>query len=133
MTNDARGPATKPGDRRRAREHLGRRAEARAAFALRLKGYRVLDRRVRTPSGEIDLIVCRGAVVAFVEVKARQTRAQAAESISLTQRRRIVRAAAHYISANPRLAPLTQRFDAVLVEPRKWPHHIINAWSESGD
>lgn len=120
-------------DARRAREHLGRRAETRAAIALRLKGYRVLDSRVRTPAGEIDLVMRRGAVVAFVEVKARQTQAQAAEAISVTQRRRIVRAAAHYIAANPRLGALTLRFDAVLIEPRKWPHHIINAWSESGD
>ena len=130
MTNEARGQGR---DTRRAREHLGRRAESRAAVALRLKGYRILDRRVRTPAGEIDLVVRRGAVVAFVEVKARQTRARAAESISPVQRRRIVRAAAHFLAANPGLAALTQRFDAVLVEPRKWPHHIINAWTESGD
>jgi putative endonuclease len=133
MTNEARGNPGKGGDMRRAREHLGRRAETRAAIALRLKGYRILDRRVRTPAGEIDLVVRRGAVVAFVEVKARRTRAHAVESISRTQRRRIVRAAAHYVAANPRLAGLTQRFDAVLVEPRKWPHHLINAWTESGD
>ena len=100
---------------------------------LRLTAYRILDRRVRTPAGPIAIVVRRGAVVAFVEVKARQTRARAAGSISRTQRRRIVRAAAHYVAANPRLAVLTQRFDAVLVEPRKWPHHIINAWTESGD
>lgn len=122
-----------PRDDHRARERLGRRAERRAALALQLKGYRILDRRIRTPAGEIDLVVRRGVVVAFVEVKARQTRARAAESISPSQRRRIVRAAAHYIAANPGLAPLTQRFDAVLVEPRKWPHHVISAWTESGD
>jgi len=127
MTNEARGNPGKGGDTRRAREHLGRRAETCAAIV------RILDRRVRTPVGEIDIVVRRGAVVAFVEVKARQTRARAVESISRTQRRRIVRAAAHYIAANPRLAVLTQRFDAVLVEPRKWPHHITNAWTESGD
>ncbi|MFT5487861.1 MAG: putative endonuclease [Paracoccaceae bacterium] len=130
MTREGRGDERAA---RRAREHLGRRAETRAAIALRLKGYRLLDRRIRTPAGEIDLVMRKGAVVVFVEVKARQSRAQAAEAISLTQRRRIVRAAAHYIAANPRLGALTQRFDAVLVEPRKWPHHVINAWSESGD
>lgn len=122
-----------PRDRRRANERLGRMAESRAALALRLKGYRVLDRRVRTPAGEVDLVIRRGGVVAFVEVKARHTRSLAAESISPSQRRRIIRAAAHYISAHPQLASLTQRFDAVLIEPRKWPHHIINAWTESGD
>jgi len=58
-------------DDRRRREGWGRKAESLAAFALRLKGYRVLARRLRTPAGEIDLIVRRGATIAFVEVKAR--------------------------------------------------------------
>ena len=133
MTNETRRNPGRGGDTRRAREHLRRQAETRAAIVLRLTGYRILDRRVRTPAGAIDIVVRRGAVVAFVEVKARQTRARAAESISRTQRRRIARAATHYVAANPRLSVLTQRFDAVLVEPRKWPHHLINAWTESGD
>lgn len=120
-------------DERRAREKRGRSAETFAALALRLKGYRIAARRVRTPAGEIDLVVRRGSVVAFVEVKARPTLARAAESVSTAQRRRIVRAAAHYIAANPALAGQIQRFDAVLVAPRKWPHHVINAWRESGD
>lgn len=130
MTDETPNPGS---EARRAREYLGRQAETRAAIALRLKGYRVLGRRVRTPAGEIDLVVRKRAVVAFVEVKARRTRARAAEAILPAQRRRIVRAAAYYVAANPGLASLTQRFDAILVEPRKWPHHIINAWTESGD
>ena len=133
MTNETCGNPGRGGDTRRAREHLCRQAENRAAIVLRLTGYRILDRQVRVPAGAIDIVVRRGAVVAFVEVKARQTWARTAGSISRTQRRRIVRAAAHYVAANPRLVVLTQRFDAVLVEPRKWPHHIINAWIESGD
>lgn len=122
----------KPNERQR-RERRGRAAEARAAWALRLKGYRIEARRVRTPAGEIDMVARRGDVVAFVEVKARQTLAQAAASVSPGQRRRIVRAARHYIAAHPDLAGLIHRFDTVLVGPRKWPHHIINAWRESGD
>ena len=118
---------------RRQREKRGLAAERRAAWALRLKGYRIVARRVRTTAGEIDLVACRGGEVAFVVVKARATYAQAASSVSPGQRRRIVRAAAHYISANPHFAALTQRFDAMLVVPRKWPHHIISAWRKSGD
>lgn len=118
---------------RSRREKQGRTAETRAAWALRLKGYRIDARRVRTPVGEIDLVARRGDVVAFVEVKARRSLAQAADSLSAGQRRRIVRAAGHYIAAHPELAGLTQRFDAVFVVPRKWPHHIISAWRESGD
>lgn len=121
------------GNDRRRRERRGRAAETLAAWALRLKGYRIAARRVRTPAGEIDMVARRGGVVAFVEVKARQSLALAADAVTPGQRRRIVRAAAHYVAAHPHLAPLTQRFDAVLVVPRKWPHHVINAWRESGD
>jgi putative endonuclease len=115
MINEIQGNR---GDTRRDRERHGRRAETRAAIALRLKGYRVLDRRVRTSAGEVDLVVRRGCVVASVEVKAKKD-ARARCRVSPTQRRPIVRAAADYIAAFPRLAVLTQRFDAVLVEPRR--------------
>ena len=118
---------------RRQREKRGRAAETRAAWALRLKGYRIAGRRVRTPAGEIDMVAKRGDVVAFVEVKARASLEQAAASVSAGQRRRIVRAAAHYVAANPGLAGMTHRFDAVFVVPRKWPYHVINAWPESPD
>ena len=71
--------------------------------------------------------------LAFVEVKARPAFAAAAEAISHRQKQRIARAAAHYLAANPRFAGLTHRFDVVLVAPRRWPRHIIDAWRESGD
>ncbi len=45
----------------------GRRAELLAAWWLRLKGYRILARDLRTPVGEIDLIARRGRVLALVE------------------------------------------------------------------
>ena len=122
----------KPNERQR-RERRGRAAETRAAWALRLKGYRIEASRVRTPAGEIDIVARRGNMVAFVEVKARRTLAQAADAVPPGQRRRIVRAAHHYIAAHPQLAGLTHRFDTVLVVPRKWPHHVISAWRESGD
>ena len=54
---------------RAQREAKGRRGETLAAWYLRFKGWRILARRVKTPRGEIDLIVRRGSVVAFVEVK----------------------------------------------------------------
>ena len=53
---------------RRAAETRGRDGERRAAWWLWLKGWKLLDRRVRTPAGEVDLVVRRGNLVAFVEV-----------------------------------------------------------------
>lgn len=132
------GPAADPaaGDRlreRRGRERRGRTAERIAAALLRLKGYRILATRVRTPAGEIDLVARRGDVVVFVEVKTRASRDAAAGSVSRRQRQRIVRAAAHFAAARPALAAVTQRFDAILLAPRRLPRHIISAWNESAD
>jgi putative endonuclease len=63
--------------KRQSAERGGRRAESLAAWWLRLKGWRILARRVRTPVGEIDLVARRGRTIAFVEVKARATAVQA--------------------------------------------------------
>src|SRR3546814_5119133 len=50
-------------------------AETLCAFWLRIRGWRILARRVRTRMGEVDLIARRGKMVAFIEVKARTSAA----------------------------------------------------------
>ncbi len=118
-------------DRRAAQIH-GLRAERWAVWRLRLAGYRVLARNFRVPSGEIDLIVRRGNVVAFVEVKARATYDVAAESILPHQQLRIRNAALAFLARRPELAELSMRFDVVLVTPRRLPRHVRDAWRDSG-
>lgn len=118
-------------DRRRA-EQGGRAAERWASLYLQLKLYRILAHRFRTQAGEIDLIVKRGSTVAFVEVKRRATRAQAAEAISPAGRRRIQRAAALFMAKNPHLSGCTLRLDAVFIIPKRWPLHVEGAWDETG-
>jgi putative endonuclease len=117
---------------RRAAERLGRRAEIVAAWVLRLKGYRVLARRYRTPVGEIDLVVRRGGVVAFVEVKARGTLAEAAEAVGAHGRARIARAAALWLAAHPQAAGLTLRFDVVVAAPGTLPRHLPGVFDADG-
>lgn len=125
------GRSAKPANAKKLDERAGRAAETAAAMLLRLKGYRVLARRFQGRRGEVDLIVRRGSILAFVEVKRRPNVETAAESISPRQRSRIAAAAEEFVAVHPRLAPLGIRFDAVLVTPGKLPRHLIDAWRPS--
>ena len=115
-------------DRRAAYRH-GHLAEAAAAALLMAKGFRLLARRYRTPLGEIDLIVKRGGLVAFVEVKARVTRREGLESVGRMSERRIIGAADLW------LAGLDLRYDIVVVTPWRPPLHLPDAfrpgWGET--
>ncbi|MGM0562360.1 MAG: YraN family protein [Pseudomonadota bacterium] len=106
----------------------GRRAETLASFWLRMKGYRVLAQGLRTPVGEIDLVVSRGAILAFVEVKHRATHEQALLAITERQRHRIERAASYYLSRRPELAERQLRFDGLLLVPGRLPRHLPDLW-----
>ncbi|MEO3427801.1 YraN family protein [Pelagibius sp. CAU 1746] len=106
----------------------GRRAELIAAWWLRLQGYRILERGFRVPVGEIDLIARRGRTLAIVEVKRRAKLVEAGEAIRRRQQRRVVHAAQAYLQRRPELARLELRFDALLLVPRRLPHHIKDAW-----
>ena len=113
--------------KRQAAERRGRTAETIAAWWLRLHGWRIVARRVKTPLGEVDLIARRGRTVAFVEVKARAS--LAALDLAL-DRRRLARVA----SAAQLLAPRFVRpgddirIDALFVVPRHLPRHLPNVW-----
>jgi putative endonuclease len=119
-------------DRRREAWHRGHGAEQMAALWLRLKGYRILAKRFRTPVGEIDLIARRGRILAVVEVKSRRTLAAATEALRLRQRARIGRAVQAYLQLHPNLADLCIRFDVMLLSTGRPPHHITNAWRVDG-
>ena len=118
------------GDRRRAAERRGKTAERWCLWHLRLKGYRILARRYKTPLGEVDLIARRGRVLAAIEVKARPDFDRANEAITRRQQQRIARALVHFLAGHPDLVSLTARFDVMLVAPGHWPRHLIDAWQE---
>lgn len=104
-------------------------AEAIAKLYLRLKGYRVLEERFKTPWGEIDLIIKRGRRLAFVEVKLRGSIDCAAESIHVKNQARVRRAAELYLQKYPEYTKGEIGFDAVIMAPGAWPQHLCNAWS----
>lgn len=98
-----------------------------AAWFLRAKGWAILAQRVRTPVGEIDLVVRRGKVLAFVEVKARATREAAEQSLD---QRRLQRVAAAAELLVPRFIGQadTVRIDVIHIVPGRLPHHLVDVW-----
>lgn len=122
-----RSTDARPTDARRVAEERGRRGERLAAWWLRLKGWTILDHRVRTPAGEVDLVAKRGALIAFVEVKTRRTAAELDHAID---QRRLARVAAAAELLMPRYATDGEdiRVDVILLAPATRPRHIENAW-----
>jgi putative endonuclease len=117
------------GDRQIA-ERRGHNSERLAALWLRLKGYRILARRLKTRAGEIDLVAAAPfGPVCFIEVKARGAgRGVAAESVGPGQQTRIARAASLYLASRPGLARRGSRFDIVAIAPKSFPVHHRDVW-----
>jgi len=100
---------------------LGARGESLAADFLARVGLRIIDRNVRVPGGELDLVAADGDDVVFVEVKTRVGDAQSApdEAVTPAKLARIERLAAAYLDARGQ-TDNAWRIDvvAVVVDPR---------------
>jgi putative endonuclease len=115
-------------ERKRRAERYGRSSEMLAVIALRLRGYKILMRRFRSPQGEIDIVARRGRTLCIVEVKARPDHDSAVLALTVGQRLRIERAAQALIARHPQLAVCDLRFDLILVGRGRWPRLIKDAW-----
>ena len=89
---------------RRRAQRRGRLAEWACLWHLRLRGWRIVARGWRCPSGEIDILARRGKVLAVIEVKSRNELAVAASALAPRQRRRIARAAEAFLTRRSDLA-----------------------------
>ncbi len=120
-----------PGGRtnRQARAHwFGLRAEQAASLFLRLKGYRIVTTRYKTPVGEIDIIARRGTTHVFVEVKGRQKFEDALHSLKPAQQKRIIRAAGQWLSETGLSLDSDCRFDMIVFSAYLVPYHMKNAF-----
>ena len=102
-----------------ARQRLASWGEAYAAAYLQERGYRMVERNVRTPYGEIDLVMADVAgaeqilgisqenkpVTVFVEVKTRRSTSYGYPEQAITRRKRehMLAAAQAYIQAHPEI------------------------------
>lgn len=102
----------------------GHAAEWIAALWLMLRGYRVLGFRLKSQAGEIDLLVCRGRVLAVVEVKRRATMEAAMLALKPDQHDRLIAAGEAIRRNRPGLQRLDLRIDMVALAPWRVPRHL---------
>lgn len=101
----------------------GREGEAQAEGFLRSLGYRVVERNLRVPGGEIDLVCLDGPVLVFVEVKRRDGRSfgSALSAVDVRKRKKLRMLAADYAQI---LAPRAHfRFDVVALDGKRTTLH----------
>jgi putative endonuclease len=113
---------------------LGRLGEEAAATFLRNRGWVILARNYRFGRREVDLVVRRGGVLAFVEVKTRagESFGPPQAAITLMKRREIETVASHYLARFPP-GDVDIRFDAVALRRIGdrggfQVEHIADAW-----
>ena len=112
---------------------LGRYFEDVAARWLECSGWRVVARNVRFSRKEVDLVIRRGDLVVFVEVKGRRGRSHGtpAEAVTWKKRREIESVARWWIGrhGSPKLH---YRFDVVGIRShgagRLTIEHLEDAW-----
>lgn len=116
-----------------ASHDLGRRGEAIAAATLTRRGWTVVARNYRLGHKEIDLVMRRGQLVAFVEVKTRagEGYGHPLEAVTAAKRREIERVARAWMARHGQPDDV-YRFDAVSVicEGSAPPvvEHVEDAW-----
>jgi putative endonuclease len=120
------------------RRLFGQEGESVAERHLRRKGYRILERNARSSVGELDLVVEDGAVLVFVEVKARRTDAYGGvvHAVHRRKQEKLIQLAAQYL-ARHHINNRPCRFDVVLIQGSEASEpqveHIQNAFEVSGD
>jgi putative endonuclease len=102
--------------------HLkGLRGEEAAIEYLSSRGWTVLEHRYRVGRWEVDLVVKKGSLVAFVEVKTRKSEAFGGpfEAVGWRKQREMVRVARSWIDRHGRPGEV-YRFDVIGVREDRW-------------
>lgn len=119
-------------------QSLGRWGEVLAARHLQRRGWTIVERNYRFGRREVDLVIRRGGVLAFVEVKTRAGDGYGSplEAITWKKRREIEAVAAHFLASRCP-GDVGVRFDAVAVTRTGVDRvvridHVEDAWRPVG-
>jgi len=83
---------------RQQNEAEGRKAEKHVARYLKRRGWVMLEQRFKTAEGEVDLIARRGKIIAFIEVKQRETMPTKEDLLSASNVERVMAAAEIWVN-----------------------------------
>lgn len=102
-----------PASARRSTRAIGNRAERRAVWHYRLRGFRILATNVWIAGYELDVVARRGGLVVFCEVKAKSSGdlGDPLEMVDREKVRRLRQAAEAWLAANAELGSCEARFD----------------------
>lgn len=119
---DARGP----------RAELGRAGEGAALEWYLARGFRLVARNWRCPLGELDLVVRRGSLVAFVEVKTRAGSGFGGgyEAVGWRKQQKLRQLAEAFVARHCR-AGLDYRFDVASVMPGRSGRHDVHVFEDA--
>jgi len=103
--------------------------ENKAVSYLKDSGYEILERRFRSGPGEVDIIVRKGDVIVFVEVKTWDVLGMESLERSVDSRKRgkIKKTASLFLIRHPELGGCRIRFDLIFLSRRMekldhWEH-----------
>ena len=105
------------------------------AFNYLIKhGWQLIERNFFCKGGELDIIIRKGCVLAFVEVKYRKSHAMGGAVASLTpkKQRRLIHSAKVFLQRYPLLRHLDCRFDLIAISGTDSPHSQVQIqWLEN--
>lgn len=115
---------------------VGEMGESAAAEYLQTKGYRIIARRYRSRTGEIDIIAATtDGTLVFIEVKTRSSTVYGlpAEAVTYQKQQKIIKTALCFLQQNHQYN-VPCRFDVIEVQitnnnSLKY-NHIMNAFSQ---
>lgn len=117
-------PSSKRARKTKDNYKIGREYEELAAQFFLEQGFHLLHRNYRAGHKEIDLIVRKGDLVAFVEVKSAKSKSMGHPSERITKKKKtnLIKAAQTYLIEN-KIDNSDFRFDAVIFVDGKIEHY----------
>ena len=94
--------------------------EKKAAEYLGKNGYKILARRFRGGTGEVDIIVSKDDIIVFVEVKTWSALESddLERAVNKTKQRKIRSAASSFLYCHPKFSACRIRFDLIFLSGR---------------